>query len=137
LIIPKTTLCWLLDSQCKCCKLQETFTCNLWTQLLISVFFSVFVSMRWCMETSGILELFSDDYYKSTACFVITCWIIIKVGQNVARFEILTKTVIASSDFGQTFCCLSRSIKPFSTLGTSPTHKRLPQRSRLDRLRGG
>ena len=47
------------------------------------------------METSGILELFSDDYYKSTACFVITCWIIIKVGQNVARFEILTKTVIA------------------------------------------
>lgn len=91
---PKDHSLFALGLSGKCCKLQETFTCNLWTQLSISVSFSV-VSMRWCMETSGILELFSSDYYKSTACFVITCWIIIKVGQNVARFEILTIKVSA------------------------------------------
>jgi len=53
--------------------------------------------MLWCMETSGILELFSDDYYKSTACFVITCWIIIKVNQTFLNIGNITYTQTTST----------------------------------------
>ena len=34
--------------------------------------------IRWCTGTSDIRFSCSDDYYKSMACFVITCGTIIK-----------------------------------------------------------